>query len=133
MYAVSQAYREAMKKPVQRHSIKGTVNGVPFTEENILAGSFSITSQCSDASNVQIGQVYTSELKITLVKGLNLSRYTLMNSEIIPHFGLRLASGRYEYIPLGVFTVSKASSFRDARNTCAFSFAQNSTGVIPVL
>ena len=42
MYAVSQAYREAMKKPVQRHSIKGTVNGVPFTEENILAGSFSI-------------------------------------------------------------------------------------------
>ena len=27
MYAVSQAYREAMKKPVQRHSIKGTVNG----------------------------------------------------------------------------------------------------------
>ena len=109
MYAVSQAYREAMKKPVQRHSIKGTVNGVPFTEENILAGSFSITSQCSDASNVQIGQVYTSELKITLVKGLTLSRYTLMNSEIIPHFGLRLSSGRYEYIPLGVFTVSKAS------------------------
>ena len=109
MYAVSQAYREAMKKPVQRHSIKGTVNSAPFTEENILAGSFSITSQCSDASNVQIGQVYTSELKITLVKGLNLSRYTLMNSEIIPHFGLRLASGRYEYIPLGVFTVSKAS------------------------
>ena len=109
MYAVSQAYREAMKKPVQRHSIKGTVNGVPFTEENILAGSFSITSQCSDASNVQIGQVYTSELKITLVKGLTLSRYTLMNSEIIPHFGLRLSSGRYEYIPLGIFTVSKAS------------------------
>ena len=31
MYAVSQAYREAMKKPVQRHSIKGTVNSVPFT------------------------------------------------------------------------------------------------------
>ena len=109
MYAVSQAYREAMKKPVQRHSIKGTVNGVPFTEENILTGSFSITSQCSDASNVQIGQVYTSELKITLVKGLTLSRYTLMNSEIILHFGLRLSSGRYEYIPLGVFMVSKAS------------------------
>ena len=109
MYAVSQKYKEAMSRPVQRHRIKGTVNDTPFTEAHILSGSFSITGQCSDASNVQIGQVYTSELKITLLKTLNLSRYTLMDSEIIPYFGLRLDTGRYEYIPLGVFTVSKAS------------------------
>ena len=32
-----------------------------------------------------------------------------MGSEIIPHFGLRLDTGAYEYIPLGVFTVSSAS------------------------
>ena len=74
MYAVSQKYREAMARPVQRHRIKGTVNDTPFTEAHILSGSFSITGQCSDASNVQIGQVYTSELKITLVKGLTLVR-----------------------------------------------------------
>jgi len=109
MYAVSQRFKDAMSRPVQRHRIKGTVNGVAFTEAHILSGSFSITGQCSDASNVQIGQVYTSELKITLLKTLNLSRYTLMDSEIIPYFGLRLETGFYEYIPLGVFTVSKAS------------------------
>ena len=109
MYSVSQKYVEAMKRPVQRHRIKGTVNGVAFTEDNILSGSFTITCQCSDTSNVQIGQVYTSELKITLLKGLPISRYTLMGSEIIPHFGLRLDTGAYEYIPLGVFTVSSAS------------------------
>ena len=109
MYSVSQRFIEAMKKPVQRHRIKGTVNGVAFTEENILSGSFSITGQCSDTSNVQIGQVYTSELKITLLKGLSISRYTLKDSEIIPYFGLRLDTGVYEYIPLGVFTISSAS------------------------
>lgn len=109
MYAVSRKYAEAMKRPVQRHRIKGTVNGTAFTERNILSGSFTITGQCSDASNVQIGQVYTSELKITLLKDLNLSRYTIMGSEIIPYFGLRLDNGNYEYIPLGIFTISKAS------------------------
>ena len=33
MYAVSQKYREAMARPVQRHRIKGTVNGkkIAFT------------------------------------------------------------------------------------------------------
>ena len=109
MYAVSQAYLDAMRRPVQRHRIRGTVCGVPFTEEHILSGSFSITGQCSDASNVQIGQVYTSELKITLLKNLGLSRYTIKGSEIVPFFGLRIITGAYEYIPLGIFTVSKAS------------------------
>ena len=109
MYAVSRKYAEAMKRPVQRHRIKGTVNGTAFTEQNILSGSFTITGQCSDTSNVQIGQVYTSELKITLLKDLNLSRYTIKGSEIIPYFGLRLDNGNYEYIPLGIFTISKAS------------------------
>ena len=109
MYTVSQKYLAAMKRPVQRHRIKGTVGDTAFTEAHILSGSFSITGQCSDASNVQIGQVYISELKITLLKTLDLSRYTLMDSEIVPHFGLRVDTGEYEYIPLGVFTVSAAS------------------------
>ena len=109
MYPVSQKFLEAMKRPVQRHRIKGTAGGVAFTEGDILSGSFMITGQCSDTSSVQIGQVYTSELKITLLKSLPLSRYTLMGSQVIPYFGLRLDTGDYEYIPLGVFTVTSAS------------------------
>ncbi|MDO5390272.1 MAG: hypothetical protein Q4F24_04150 [Eubacteriales bacterium] len=109
MYKVSQKYLEAMKRPVQRHRIKGTVGDVPFTEANILSGSFSITGQCSDASNVQIGQVYITELKITLIKNLHLSRYSLKGTKLTPYFGLRVDAGEYEYIPLGVFTISSAS------------------------
>ena len=47
MYDVSQKYVEAMKRPVQRHRIKGTVAGIAFTENHILSGSFTITGQCS--------------------------------------------------------------------------------------
>lgn len=109
MYSVSQKYLEAMKRPVQRHRMQGTVAEVPFSEADILAGSFSITGQCSDSSNVQIGQVYITELKATFMRGLNLSRYSLKGAQVIPYFGLRLDTGVYEYIPLGVFTISDAS------------------------
>ena len=109
MYAASEQYQDAMKRPVQRHSIKGTIGKIAFAEDDILAGSFTITGQCSDNSMVQIGQVYTTELKITLLNKLRLSRYTLKGIEIAPNFGLRLSSGIYEYIPLGLFTVSQAN------------------------
>ena len=77
MYAVSDNYKISMKRPVQRHRIKGTIGTVPFTEEHILSGSFTISGQCSDNSMVQIGQVYTTELKITLLRKLGLYRYTV--------------------------------------------------------
>lgn len=74
MYAVSQEYMEAMHRPVQRHKLTGTIGEVPFTESDILAGSFIINGQCSDTSNVQIGQVYVTELKMTVINKELLSR-----------------------------------------------------------
>lgn len=46
MYGVSEAYKEAMKQPVQHHTLKGMIGEHSFTDKNILAGSFSITNQC---------------------------------------------------------------------------------------
>ena len=109
MYAVSQSYIEAMHRPVQRHKLRGTIGDVPFTESDILSGSFIISGQCSDTSNVQIGQVYITELKMTVINKELLSRYTLKDSVITPYYGLRLASSEFEYIPLGVFTINQAS------------------------
>ena len=109
MYPVSEDYISAMRCPVQRHRLTGTVGEVAFADEDILSGSFSITGQCSENGNVQIGQVYIGELKMTFLSKDKLSRYSLKGAEITPHFGLRLSSGSYEYIPLGVFTVQEAS------------------------
>ena len=109
MYPVSEDYISAMRRPVQRHRLTGTVGEVTFADEDILSGSFSITGQCSENGNVQIGQVYIGELKMTFLSKDKLSRYSLKGTEITPYFGLRIESGSYEFIPLGVFTVQEAS------------------------
>ena len=107
MYSVSDAYKAAMKQPVQRFRMTGKVGRVSFTDDNILSGSFSITNQCSDDSSVQIGQVYIGELDVTLMN-LQIPRYSWKDQEIAPVFGMRLADGSFEDVPLGVFTIDSA-------------------------
>ena len=112
MYAVSQDYIEAMHRPVQRHKLTGIISETAFEESDILSGSFTLSGQCSDISNVQIGQVYITELKMTLVNKQKFDRYTLKGAQLIPSFGLRVSSCFYEYVPLGVFTINQASILR---------------------
>ncbi|SDZ96864.1 hypothetical protein SAMN02745687_01261 [Lachnospiraceae bacterium NK3A20] len=108
MYGVSDAYKTAMHQAVQRFRLTGTVGTTEFTDENILSGSFSITNQCSGNNEIQIGQVYVGELNVTF-PNLPLTRYSLKGMQITPSFGLRLADGTYEDVPLGVFNISEAS------------------------
>lgn len=107
MYKVSEQYKEAMKRPVQRFRMTGTIGTTPFYDKNILQGSMSITNQCSDNNEVKIGQVYIGELNVTLV-GMNLPRYSLKGRTIKPVYGLMLSNLSYEDVPLGVFYVSEA-------------------------
>ena len=55
MYGVSDTYKTAMHQAVQKFRLTGTVGTTDFTDENILAGSFSITNQCCGNNEVQIG------------------------------------------------------------------------------
>lgn len=107
MYEVSAAYKKAMKEPVHRFLIGGSISNTPFSDRNVLKGSFSITNQCSDDSEMKIGQVYVGELNATFVN-LNVERYSLQNKLIKPTFSRKTADG-YETIPLGIFKVSEAS------------------------
>lgn len=107
MYGVSDKYKQARKKSVQRYRMHGTIAGSDFDDRNILSGSFSITNQCSDETQVLIGQVYIAELKMTLI-GFDAKRYTLKNAKIIPVFGMKISGDEYEDVPLGVFTISDA-------------------------
>lgn len=107
MYQVSEEYKKAMKRPVQRHFMKGSIGSFHFTDQNLLSGSFSITNQCSDANSVQIGQVYIGELNATF-RGIDITRYAWKGQEITPQFGMEIADGSIEYLPLGVFTIDSA-------------------------
>lgn len=108
MYAVSENYLIAMKQPVQRFRMTGKIGNQPFTDNNIMKGSFCYTNQCSDNNEVQIGQVFIGELSVTFLRNLNLPRYSLKDRVIRPLYGLKLPDNTYEDIPLGVFTVSEA-------------------------
>lgn len=110
MYAVSEAYKYAMKQAVQRFRMTGTFGNFSFTDENILKGSMSIVNQCSDNAQVSIGQVYTAELNVTLIK-TNIARNSTKPRIIKPYFGLCVdeEENTYEDIPLGVFNVQEAN------------------------
>jgi len=111
MYQVSEAFREAMKCPVQHFRLRGKliINNtiLDFTEDNIEKNTFSISNQCSGNENVEIGTVYSAELSLTFVR-LDLPRYSLKDAQIIPNLEL-LTSDGYEAVPLGVFSVGTAN------------------------
>lgn len=108
MYSVSEDYLKTIEEAVQNSKILGTIGDVTFTEDNILEGSFSITNQCCDRTNIQIGQVYVGQLDITLVD-MKIPRYSIKGSTIIPTFSLKLTTGQYENVPLGIYVVDSAN------------------------
>jgi hypothetical protein len=107
MYSVSDAYKTAMKQPIQRFRMTGTIGEQPFTDDNILSRSFSITNQCTGNDEVTIGQVYVGELDATFMN-MPISRYGWKGLEIKPIFGMKLSDGTYEDVPLGVYTIETA-------------------------
>ena len=107
MYNVSDAYKTAIKQAAQIHDIKGFIGEHTFTKDNVLAGSFTISNQCSGSSEVEIGQVYAGELNATFIN-TTVPRSSWRGLKIRPQFGIKLPDGTFEYVPLGVFTVSEA-------------------------
>ncbi len=105
MYSVSNAYKTSMKQNTIKRVLRGSVNNISFTHADLLAGSVSIYNKISDGTEVKIGSVNIGELDITFLDDIvdNWQGATITIEE-----GLRLAGGSYEYIPMGVFNVSKA-------------------------
>ena len=105
MYNVSSATLAAIENFNLQARITGTVNGVAFTDANIVGGSFSINNQCSSDTELTIGNVYVGELNITLT-GLSLDRYSLYGKLIIPTYGLYV-NNTWVSIPLGEYIISE--------------------------
>ena len=111
MYSVSDAYKIAMKRPVQRSRLRGSLTSglrvFSYTEKNIKKGSFSVNNQCSGNNEVEIGTVYTAELQCTLIE-LDIPRYSLQKAVITPRHELLTSEG-YESVPLGIFNIKEAN------------------------
>ena len=111
MYAVSNAYKAQMKKNVLQRKLRGTINEVvPFTDDDILDGSFTLTNQCMDTSSFGYGGVYIAELHLTFVTERVYDRKNWKGKRLFIEDGLYIdADDDYEYVPLGHFRVAEAN------------------------
>lgn len=111
MYAVSEAYKTQMKKAVQTRKLRGLINDVlPFTDDDILQGSFRITNQIMDTSSFGYGGVYVGELHLTFVTQRVYDRKNWRGKRLYIEDGLYIDSeDDYEYVPLGHFKVVEAN------------------------
>lgn len=119
MYAVTNEYKKAMKEQVQRYTLKGAIGETAITDANIQKGSLSIVKQCSDEQQITIGSVYVSELKAVFVN-VNIDRYAWKEKEITLWQGLLVGEGEYEYVPLGIYSVSEAVYSKDGVSVTAY-------------
>lgn len=110
MYHGSAEFEAANSQPIQRHTISGTIDGVPFTADNVLLGSVTITNQSSDAVDAQIGAVYIGQLSITFLPNIGVTPTTWQGKEIVISFSLLTDEDpeTWETFPLGIFTVAEA-------------------------
>lgn len=110
MYDVSEEYLEAIEsEPIQRYNLKLTIGSRTITDEDIVAGSFTIKNQCSDTDIVQIGSVYAAELKMTIKPDL-IQRTSWRGAKITAEEGMLIDEEEdlFEYVPLGEFFVAEA-------------------------
>lgn len=112
----SEAYRTAIAAPQRISRITGTLTlsdgtETELSENEIVANSLSIRTDCMTDEYVLPGGVPAAELNVTL-RGQEYPEL-LFGAEIAPVFQLRLLSGAWYDVPLGVFTVSSAESAAD--------------------
>lgn len=120
MYSVSNYYITAESKAVKQFKLRGKCCGKDFTDADILSGSFSVSNQCSPPSELSLGSVYVGQLQATFLPGLNIPRNSWVGGQITVSVGLKLASGRYEYVPVGVYTIAEAKHARSGVEVTAY-------------
>lgn len=110
MYQINEKFRAAMKSPVIIPKLHGNVEGVPFTEEDILQGSFRVCNQCVDVSQLALGGVFVGELSLTLLPTIATNRGGWVGKEIYIEYGLDCGD-EVIYIPCpsGFYYISSAT------------------------
>ena len=108
MYNVSEAYKRQLKKQEQLKRIKGTINGVQFTGDDIISGSFNINNQISEVNEVKIGSVYIGQLSMTLIPDITFESWDKLQINVSEELYIE-ETDTWESVPLGVFYVDDAS------------------------
>lgn len=127
MYVGSEAFRAVNAQPIQKQRITGAVGAEAFGPSDILAGSVTITNQCSDASDYTLGGVFVGQLSMTFLRGFNVAVEDWQGQEISIAFGLCIdeENDTWEEFPLGIFTVYEANSVAEGIEVKAYDAMVN--------
>lgn len=127
MYVGSEAFRAVNAQPIQKQRITGAVGAEAFGPSDILAGSVTITNQCSDASDYTLGGVFVGQLSMTFLRGFGIAIETWQGKEIVINFGLCIDEDNdtWEEFPLGHFFVYEANSVADGIEVRAYDAMAN--------
>lgn len=116
MYPVSAAYKEAIKQNVRDVKITGTITlkddtVINITDGDIVLGSLYVSEQCVSGEDIEVGNVYASELGLALTSPPE-NPYTLDGARIIINFGINVEPDPeedpvWEHVPLGYFYVTE--------------------------
>lgn len=124
MYPVSDAYRNAISQNERNVRIAGTItlkdnSVIQIDDEDILQGSLYFTEQCVSGEDIEVGNVYASELGFTLTAP-PANPYILDGARVVINFGIETSEGVWEYVPLGYFYVTDIERKNTAVSLKAF-------------
>lgn len=107
MYAVSDEYKQAIKSPLRKGSVFGTLTigdtAIPINDSNLIKDSLYITNQIVNDNKLCFGAVYAGECG--LIINSDIDRYSLYGGKINLSHSLELMDGTMEIVPLGEFFI----------------------------
>jgi len=117
MYSVSQAYiNKLLSVSSKQRSIRGYVDNIPFTEDDVLQGSFKFSDMAVKSSDIKLGGVFIGSLNITFLESFSsrITRGTWRGREINAEIGLLLGYDEneqeiWEYVPIKPYVIDEAN------------------------
>ena len=107
MYPVSNQFLAAIYNDSVETNLTGTIGSATFTKNNIVAGSFHISNQCTDTSDITLGSVFLGQLTCTFVD-VEIAYTNWIGKDITPTLSVKVGENAWESVPLGVFRVMEA-------------------------
>lgn len=119
---VTEAFKETIRSPSRTFEARLKINGRWFNSE-FKKLSYETSSTADEA--LQLGAAVSAKIEITIKKIDELFE----NTEIPVEIGLKLPSGKYEYIPLGFFTAERPQSDQATTTFTAYDRMMKTTGL----
>ena len=119
---VTEAFKETIRSPSRTFEARLKINGRWFNSK-FKKLSYETSSTADEA--LQLGAAVSAKIEITIKKIDELFE----NTEIPVEIGLKLPSGKYEYIPLGFFTAERPQSDQATTTFTAYDRMMKTTGL----